>query len=668
MVSHSVEEYKCKFYFDESWHEYSKTVVFSTWNEIGPQSIKTWEKWPPVLLDMNNECYIPAGVMLNNGYIKIGVYGVTSTTRRPTVYSDAFKISLGAYTSLEELPEDGIYEQMLALTQEAKNIAEDVENRANNGEFDGFSPVITVEKQTNDEYILNILTKTDDIVTPNLKGPKGDSGNSFIVKGTFPTIEALQEAIPVGQEGDAYIVGLTNPARSLRVLLQDIRENNTVYIWDTVNEEWSDVGPLVGPQGEVGPRGPKGETGAEGPAGPQGEPGKDGEPGPQGVQGIQGPQGEQGPPGADGKNGIGIPIGGTTGQVLSKIDNTDYNVEWVTPSGGGGGGSGEDGATFYPSVSDEGVISWTNNKSLPNPTPVNIKGPQGNEGPQGPQGLQGERGEQGQKGDTGEQGATGPGVASGGTTGQYLVKSSDANYDTQWVDLTIPEPSEKFVEGLGIVFTQEENATAISNERPVITITKAQYDALTDEQKQADALFLIIDQDTPMVLPVKAPVGCIVAWSGTSENVPAGWHICNGEDGTLDLRDKFVLGAGTAHTVGETGGSEEVTLTVAQMPTHNHGFTDTPNSTNSFQFYDNPNNSTKVGKLNTVFTDSSGGSQPHPNMPPYYALYYIQKMTPDETDGVTTQQMETYVTQQINQVLGPILAQLQAINGTGAIE
>ncbi len=41
------------------------------------------------------------------------------------------------------------------------------------------------------------------------------------------------------------------------------------------------------------------------------------------------------------------------------------------------GGAGESGATFYPSVSAEGVISWTNDKGLPNPTPVNIKGEKG---------------------------------------------------------------------------------------------------------------------------------------------------------------------------------------------------------------------------------------------------------------------------------------------------
>lgn len=78
---------------------------------------------------------------------------------------------------------------------------------------------------------------------------------------------------------------------------------------------------------------------------------------------------------------------------------------------GGGGGTGKDGATFFPSVSEEGIISWTNNGNLPNPDPVNIMGPQGPQGiqgeigPQGPQGEQGEQGIQGAPGQNGQNGA-----------------------------------------------------------------------------------------------------------------------------------------------------------------------------------------------------------------------------------------------------------------------
>ena len=66
----------------------------------------------------------------------------------------------------------------------------------------------------------------------------------------------------------------------------------------------------------------------------------------------------------------------TFGASFEQTDSTfDANFSNV-----GGGQDGKDGATFIPSVSEEGVISWTNNGNLPNPTPVNIKGEKGDPG------------------------------------------------------------------------------------------------------------------------------------------------------------------------------------------------------------------------------------------------------------------------------------------------
>ena len=65
------------------------------------------------------------------------------------------------------------------------------------------------------------------------------------------------------------------------------------------------------------------------------------------------------------------------------------------------GSSGDGGATFIPSVSADGVISWTNDKGLPNPKPVNIKGVKGDKGDKG------EAGENGKNGANGKDGADG---------------------------------------------------------------------------------------------------------------------------------------------------------------------------------------------------------------------------------------------------------------------
>ena len=98
------------------------------------------------------------------------------------------------------------------------------------------------------------------------------------------------------------------------------------------------------------------------------------------------------------------------------------------------GEPGEDGATFTPSVSSEGVISWTNNKSLENPAAVNIKGPQG------PAGADGAPGAKGDKGDPGD-------------SGVYYGSSQPTDNSKVWIDPsgeadTISEATTTSISGL----------------------------------------------------------------------------------------------------------------------------------------------------------------------------------------------------------------------------
>lgn len=88
----------------------------------------------------------------------------------------------------------------------------------------------------------------------------------------------------------------------------------------------------AGERGEVGPQGPKGDTGAQGLQGPQGEQGPTGAKGDAGPQGPQGPKGDMGDPGPQGPAGVGVPSGGTEGQVLSK---TADGTAWTDPPSGG---------------------------------------------------------------------------------------------------------------------------------------------------------------------------------------------------------------------------------------------------------------------------------------------------------------------------------------------
>ena len=130
---------------------------------------------------------------------------------------------------------------------------------------------------------------------------------------------------------------------------------------------------VSGPQGPQGETGPQGIQGVQGEAGPQGPQGVKGDVGPQGPQGVKGDTGPRGPQGEQG-------IQGETGPQGQQGD-----VGPVGPQGGTGpqGATGPRGYYFAPSVSADGVLSWTNNGGLSNPTSTNIKGPQGPKGETG---------------------------------------------------------------------------------------------------------------------------------------------------------------------------------------------------------------------------------------------------------------------------------------------
>ena len=97
------------------------------------------------------------------------------------------------------------------------------------------------------------------------------------------------------------------------------------------------------------------------------------------------------------------------------------------------GGKGDDGATFTPSVSADGIISWTNDKDLPNPEPVNIKGETGHKGDKGEQGIQGEQGPPGPPGPAGKDGKDGQ-DGERGESGVFVGTDTPPDDANVWVD------------------------------------------------------------------------------------------------------------------------------------------------------------------------------------------------------------------------------------------
>lgn len=208
------------------------------------------------------------------------------------------------------------------------------------------------------------------------KGDRGDDGQSLYIEDVYPTVQALRNAYPTGNEK-----------------MYQVEADGECYIWSELVEDWVSVGPLRGPEGPQGPQGvqgiqgPQGDPGPEGPQGLQGEKGDTGAQGPQGIQGPEGPAGPEGPQGQKGDTGATGPQG---------------------PQGEKGD-TGEQGP--------EG--------------PQGIQGVQGPTGPQGPQGEKGDIGEtgpQGEKGDKGDTGPQGPAGADGSPGKSAYQSAVDAGY------------------------------------------------------------------------------------------------------------------------------------------------------------------------------------------------------------------------------------------------
>jgi len=119
------------------------------------------------------------------------------------------------------------------------------------------------------------------------------------------------------------------------------------------------------------------------------------------------------------------------------------------------------------------------------------------------------------------------------------------------------------------------------------------------------------------------PRGIITMWSGSINAIPEGWALCDGGNGTPDLRDRFIVCAGSSYGPGATGGEDTHVLTINEMPAHTHTTVVTEGGNAGVSYHEGAN--TLAGEAN-VATSSSGGGSAHENRPKYYALAYIMKL------------------------------------------
>ena len=148
------------------------------------------------------------------------------------------------------------------------------------------------------------------------------------------------------------------------------------------------------------------------------------------------------------------------------------------------------------------------------------------------------------------------------------------------------------------------------------------------------------------------PKGSIIPWYGQIKDIPSGFALCNGKNGTPDLRNRFLVGAGNTYSLGNTGGADFVKLSGTQIGSHYHTF-GVNWSSNSGYFisrginqyikpeipsgttWQNWNGSGGNGSMTsrgsgenlvTSLAIATAAQEAHENRPPYYALYYIMKL------------------------------------------
>lgn len=383
--------------------------------------------------------------------------------------------------------------------------------------------------------------------------------------------------------GDTYAVGTEEPY----YLYIKTRANGT-----HPNDYWFNLGlfPLPGPQG------PQGETGPQGPQGPQGEQGV------QGIQGIQGPQGETGPQGPIGPQGVAGPttavnkifgIVPTTASLPNPVTLDDLSAAYLV-------GASSPYNLYIQVGTTPATAVWTNMGAY-----------LGDNGVWEADGTTAVLAEGLTKVQINLLEVLTNASVGGNVTMTGTIGNSNANFVIKSDSLELKQPN------ANISFFTTSFTPYVSSNRAIdlgrsAALWRTVYAVNLSDGTNTKAIDDLVTKD--MLLSLVYPVGSI--YMSVNSTSPATFL-----GGTwVQLKDRFLLGAGDTYSNGATGGEATHTLTVDEMPAHTHDMNGWQGTQGTGAWLPN----TPSAQANVVATESvqsAGGGQAHNNMPPYLVVY-----------------------------------------------